>query len=87
MARRADRIRLTSKSQVTLPKEIRDFLGIGPGDQVSFRVAGGEVVVAPVVSSLEANFGSVAPRTSPEDFRAAREEFENDVAEEAAGER
>lgn len=39
---------LTSKSQVTLPKSIRDYLKVGPGDQVEFRiVADGGVRVEP----------------------------------------
>ena len=29
---------LTSKGQTTIPKEIRDFLGIGPGDKLDFVV-------------------------------------------------
>jgi antitoxin PrlF len=28
---------LTTKSQVTLPKAIRDFLGVSPGQRVSFE--------------------------------------------------
>jgi antitoxin PrlF len=28
--------RVTSKGQVTIPKEIRDELGIRPGDEISF---------------------------------------------------
>jgi antitoxin PrlF len=28
---------ITSKGQVTIPKPIRDYLGIGPGSQVNFR--------------------------------------------------
>lgn len=30
---------VTSKGQVTIPKPVRDHLGIGPGSQVSFRLA------------------------------------------------
>ena len=38
----------TSKSQVTLPKAIREYLKVGPGDQVEFRiVADGGVRVEP----------------------------------------
>jgi AbrB family looped-hinge helix DNA binding protein len=37
---------LTSKGQVTIPKPIRDHLGIGPGSQVVFRrAADGSVVI------------------------------------------
>lgn len=40
---------LTSKSQVTLPKPIRDYLKVAPGDAVEFRiVADGGVRVEPV---------------------------------------
>jgi AbrB family looped-hinge helix DNA binding protein len=31
--------RVTSKGQVTLPKKIRDALGIGPGTEVEFELA------------------------------------------------
>jgi AbrB family looped-hinge helix DNA binding protein len=42
---------LTSKSQVTLPKAIRDHLRVAPGDTVSFRiVADGTVRVEPARS-------------------------------------
>jgi AbrB family looped-hinge helix DNA binding protein len=30
---------VTSKGQVTIPKPVRDHLGIGPGSQVVFRLA------------------------------------------------
>jgi len=36
-------VRLTSKSQVTIPKEIREKAGLHPGDDVEFRVVDGEV--------------------------------------------
>jgi antitoxin PrlF len=37
---------VTSKGQVTIPKAIRDLLGVGPGDRVSFiRAQDGQVVV------------------------------------------
>lgn len=33
-------MRVTSKGQVTIPKEVRDKLGIEPGDEVGFREEG-----------------------------------------------
>ena len=30
---------VTSKGQVTIPKPVRDHLGIGPGSEVNFRLA------------------------------------------------
>ena len=40
---------LTAKSQVTVPKEIRIFLGIGPGERMKFEsMADGRVAITPV---------------------------------------
>jgi antitoxin PrlF len=36
---------LTAKSQVTIPKEAREALGVEPGDSVEFRVTGSRVEV------------------------------------------
>ena len=39
---------MTSKGQVTIPKSVRDALGLRPGDRVRFtREADGRVVVGP----------------------------------------
>jgi AbrB family looped-hinge helix DNA binding protein len=43
--------RVTSKGQVTIPKKVRDHLGIAPGDAVEFRVEGGLAVVRPAESA------------------------------------
>ena len=38
---------VTAKGQVTIPKPVRDLLGIGPGSKVDFRrAADGSVVLA-----------------------------------------
>jgi antitoxin PrlF len=37
---------VTSKGQVTIPKPVRDHLGIGPGSRVDFRrAADGSIVI------------------------------------------
>lgn len=39
---------ITSKGQVTIPKDIRDILRIAPGDQIDFIVGDeGEVLISP----------------------------------------
>jgi len=38
--------RMTSKGQVTVPKVVRDALGIEAGDEVVFRVEGNRAVLA-----------------------------------------
>lgn len=39
---------VTRKGQVTIPKQVRDLLGIAPGSAVEFRLEGGRVVLAKV---------------------------------------
>lgn len=36
---------VTSKGQITLPKEVRDALGLVPGSQVEFVIEAGRVVL------------------------------------------
>lgn len=40
--------KITSKGQITLPREIRHALGVKPGDKVVFEQVGKEVSVRPV---------------------------------------
>jgi antitoxin PrlF len=45
--------RVTSKGQVTLPKAVRDALGIEKGDEVVFRVDGNRAVLAKTPNFLD----------------------------------
>jgi AbrB family looped-hinge helix DNA binding protein len=38
--------KMSSKGQITVPKAVRDALGIGEGDEVIFRVEGNRAVLA-----------------------------------------
>ena len=45
--------KITSKGQVTIPKPVRDALGVHEGDEVVFRVEGNRAVVARTANFLE----------------------------------
>jgi AbrB family looped-hinge helix DNA binding protein len=45
--------KLTSKGQVTIPKNVRDTLGLREGDSLLFRVDGGRAVIAKTPDLLE----------------------------------
>ena len=51
---------LTSKGQTTIPKEIRQHLGLRPGDKIRFMVEeDGRVVVIPATLSVKDLRGSL----------------------------
>ena len=67
---------LTSKGQVTLPKEVREHLHLGQGDRLEFVISGsGEVQVKPVRGSYRALEGMARKpgRASPSDEVLDRE--------------
>jgi antitoxin PrlF len=45
--------RVTSKGQVTVPKAVRDALGIEEGDEIVFRVEGNRAILARTADFLE----------------------------------
>ena len=44
---------ITIKGQVTIPKEIREELGLKPGDKVIFRKEGENIVLEPASTLLD----------------------------------
>jgi antitoxin PrlF len=58
---------ITVKGQVTIPKRVRDALGVKPGDEVDFVLGdGGEVVVR------RASAVSARPTPDPDRFEKVR---------------
>jgi AbrB family looped-hinge helix DNA binding protein len=41
-------MRVTTKGQVTIPKEVREHLGIQPGSEVDFVISGDDVTLVPL---------------------------------------
>jgi antitoxin PrlF len=67
--------RLTSKGQITLPKAVRDALGLHEGDRVLFRVEGGYAVLARTADLLElAGVVSVSSAQRGADWQEIRDE-------------
>ena len=54
---------ITYKGQITLPKAVREQLGVRPGDRVSFReIEGGVIVVEADTVDLMELKGAMRPR-------------------------
>lgn len=64
---------LTSKGQTTVPKAVRDALGLQPGDKIRFLVVGDEVRILPVrkVGTLAGMLVHDGPPVSVEEMDAA----------------
>lgn len=65
--------RLSSKGQVTIPKEVRERLGLEPGDLVSYEVQNG-VVTLRRVEAFDAAFHAALSETLDEWTTAEDEE-------------
>ena len=67
---------ITSKNQTTVPREVREKLGTGPGDVLHWEVERGEARVRPAAVGFMRRRGSVAvgPGSTVEDVRRARAE-------------
>lgn len=81
--------RVTTKGQVTIPKEIRDRLGIRPGDEVAFEETSSgyeirkeEPTTAEGEDPFEKYRGSAdSEETMPERMRRLRGEYPRDVSD------
>lgn len=48
-----ERSTITAKGQTTVPKAVRQVLGVKEGDEIAFRVEGERVTVVPVAATHE----------------------------------
>jgi len=63
---------LTKKGQVTIPLEIRTYLGIKAKDKVAFSMDSGGIRLAPAKYTIEKVYGMVPPLNKPEEFKKNR---------------
>lgn len=74
---------LTSKGQLTLPKEVRAALGVGPGDRVDFvRMEDGNFAVLPATHSVKSLMGLIPKPKKP----VSLEDMDKAIARGAKGE-
>ncbi|MFQ5794463.1 MAG: AbrB/MazE/SpoVT family DNA-binding domain-containing protein [Candidatus Bipolaricaulia bacterium] len=78
--------KLTSKGQTTVPKKIRDYLGLRPGDRVLFLIKDGEVMLQGLKETLLDLRGSVKARQQPEEFDKVRQQVKRRIARKTAHE-
>ena len=76
---------MTRKGQVTIPKAIRDRLGVKEGEKVLFVMRGEEVVLKVVKGTILDLRGSVKPSARPEDFDKIRQSVKQTVGKKVAG--
>ncbi len=75
---------VTSKGQVTIPKHLRDRLGIVPGEQVIFSLEDDGIRISRSLSIVERTAGALKPPpgvTVPETAEEMRRMAEEAIAE------
>ncbi len=77
---------LTSKGQMTVPKEIRKALNLKPSEKVIIVVEGNQAVIKPLRGNILDIGGSVRlpDKEKPIDFRKVREDVRKKIAKKAA---
>lgn len=75
--------RVSSKGQLTIPKMIRDYLGISAGDRVTFIIRDGEVIFYPVKGTLLDLRGSIKRAGHAQNFDDVRNTVKGEIAKKA----
>lgn len=58
------RSRITSQGQITVPKALREAMGVGPGDELEFELVGGDYLVRPRRRHSILEFAGIAGKAS-----------------------
>ena len=75
---------MTSKGQITIPKEIREKLGIKPKDRITFSVEGDHAILHALHGTIFGLKGILHRKgMKPIDFKKLRREAETGMAEDA----
>lgn len=65
---------VTQKGQVTIPIDMRKFLGIKTGDEVAF-IQENDGIKIKQKSDFFSLYGSIKPKSRPENFKKMRKNF------------
>jgi AbrB family looped-hinge helix DNA binding protein len=75
--------KITSKGQVTIPKEVREFLGISKGDRVMFIQKGEDIIIRKTIPDVLDKLLSITSQAElseeeiMKEIREVREEIAN----------
>ena len=71
---------LTSKWQTTIPKDVRNLLGLKPKDRIFYLIEGERVILRPLKGNILDLRGSVTTKEKPIDFKKLRDNTRKKVA-------
>ncbi|MDL1962662.1 MAG: type II toxin-antitoxin system PrlF family antitoxin [Deltaproteobacteria bacterium] len=71
---------LTKKWQTTIPKDIRNLLGLKPNDKILYLIEGKRVVLKPLRGNILDLRGSVTTKEKPIDFKKLRDDTRKKIA-------
>lgn len=77
---------ITQKGQITIPKFIRDFLGLSASDSLVVTLEGRKIVATPVKRDFLTLYGSVKHKGKIPDLKKLRQQTMRKMAENAANE-
>ena len=66
-------VRMSTRGRLTIPKKIRDEMGLKPGDWVTITAKEGYLLLQPVKDGLKGQMGSIEME-GRQDFEQIREE-------------
>ena len=70
---------LTSKGQITIPKEIRKAFKLEDGDRIDFVSEKGWVIMVPLKGNILDLYGSIPHRGKPLDFKKLKERIKREM--------
>jgi len=71
---------LTRKWQTTIPKDVRNLLGLKPKDRIFYLIEGERVILKPLKGNILDLRGSVNTKEKPIDFKKLRDNTRKKVA-------